>query len=231
MIKYHYDIIQDTDEWRALRCGLLTASEMKLIITPTLKVAANDKSRSHVWELLGQRIEKYVEPSYQSFDMMRGKEDELEAKILYNQHYAPVQDCGFVTNDEWGFTIGYSPDGLIGEDGLIEAKSRCQKYQVETIIDYLPINKIPEEYVLQVQTGLLVTRRKWCDFISYGNGQPMVTIRVEPDLEVQRAIIEAATAFEKQVAEKMARYEAIVSDTSMRLIKTVRKNRETEIQV
>ena len=228
MIKYHNDITQGSDEWYAARCGLLTASEMKLIITPTLKVAANDKSRTHVWEILAQRINRYVEPSYQSFDMLRGKEDELDAKILYNEKYAPIEDCGFVTNDEWGFTIGYSPDALVGDDGQIEVKSCCQKSQIEAIIDYLPIGKIPPEHVIQVQTGLLVTGRKWCDFISYGNGQPMVTIRVDPDLEVQRAIIEAATAFEKDIAAKVARYETVVQ-SGARLIKTVRKNRDTEI--
>lgn len=227
-INYHKKLVQRSEEWYAARCGLITASEMKLLVTEkTLKKAANDKSRGHVWELVGQRVTKYVEPSYESFDMARGKEDEFEAQILYNAHHAPVELCGFVTNDEWGFTIGYSPDGLVGEEGLIEAKSRCQKYQTETICDYLPIGKIPEEFVIQCQTGLLVTRRKWCDFISYGNGQPMAVIRVEPDLEVQRAIIEAAEAAEKDIAEKVARYHQNVE--FFKLIPTVRKDRSEDL--
>lgn len=227
-ITYHKELIQRSDEWYAARCGLITASEVKLLVTEkTLKKAANDKSRNHVWELVGQRVTKYVEPSYESFDMQRGKEDELEAQILYNTHYAPVETCGFVTNDEWGFTIGYSPDGLIGEDGLIEAKSRCQKYQTETICDYLPVGKIPEEFMLQVQTGLFATKRKWCDFISYGNGQPMAVIRVIPDLEVQRAIRDAAEATEKDIVEKVSRYNATVE--GFKLIKTVRKERTGDI--
>ena len=56
MITYHNDLIQGSDEWHAARCGLLTASEVKLILTPTLKIAANDKTRAHVWELLAQRL-------------------------------------------------------------------------------------------------------------------------------------------------------------------------------
>ena len=48
MIRYHYDIEQGTPEWLSLRCGILTASEIKLIITPTLKVASNDKERAPV---------------------------------------------------------------------------------------------------------------------------------------------------------------------------------------
>ena len=52
------------------RCGLLTASEMKLIITPTLKIASNDKERAHIYELAAQRITNYVEPSYVGDDKL-----------------------------------------------------------------------------------------------------------------------------------------------------------------
>ena len=229
-IKYYNDIVQGTDEWRALRCGLITASEMKLLVTSkTLKMAQNDTSRAHIWELVAQRLTKFVEPQYESFDMARGKEDELDAKILYNEHYAPVENCGFVTNDEWGFTIGYSPDGLIGSEGLIEVKSRCQKYQAETTVNFLPIQKIPEEFLVQCQTALMVTRRQWLDFISYSNGMPMIVIRVHPDLEVQRVIADTALAVEKDIAEKIAKYNIAVD--ANKLIKTVRKNRSEEIKV
>ena len=112
-ITYHPDLIQGSEEWHAARCGLLTASEMKLIITPPsatsgkgLKAAGNDKERAHLYELLAQRITKYVEPSYVSDDMLRGKEDEIYARALYAEHYAPVTDMGFITNDKWGFTLG-----------------------------------------------------------------------------------------------------------------------------
>jgi len=201
-ITYHKEVVQGGDEWLAMRCGLLTASEMKLILTPTLKKAANDKSRAHVYEILAQRISRYVEPKYVGDAMLRGLEDEVEASILYNEHIAPVQPIGFVTNDEWGFTIGYSPDGLVGDDGLIEVKSRIQKYQVETII----AGTVPDEFVLQVQTGLLVTRRKWLDFMSYSGGLPMPIMRVEPNPVIQDAIIEAGMSFEADIAAKLALY-------------------------
>jgi hypothetical protein len=221
-ITYHADLIQGSDEWLAARCGLLTASEMKLILTPTLKVSANEKTRSHLYELLAQRVTRYVEPHYISDDMLRGRCDEIEARILYNEKYAPVLECGFITNDKWGFTLGYSPDGLIGEDGLIEAKSRRQKYQVQTFLECADTQTIPEEYILQTQTGLLVSERKWCDLISYSGGLHMITIRVFPDAKIQSAILEAASLFEKQIAEKMANYERIIS-TYPRLIPTERK--------
>lgn len=218
MIKYHPDLIQGGDEWLAARCGLLTASEMHLILTPTLKIASNDKERAHLYELLAQRITGYVEPHYISDDMLRGQEDEITAKILYNDTYAPVEEVGFVTNDQWGFTIGYSPDGLVGDEGLLECKSRRQKFQVATIA----IGEVPDEYDLQIQTGLLVTGRQWLDFVSYSGGLPMVTIRVLPDLEIQDAIIAAAKSFEAKLAEKLDLYRGALVGPA-RLIPTKRK--------
>jgi predicted phage-related endonuclease len=206
MITYHTDLIQGSEEWLAARLGLMTASEMKLILTPTLKVANNDKTRAHVWELAAQRISQYVEPSYIGDDMLRGWEDEVRARDLYAATYAPVQEVGFVTNDQWGFKIGYSPDGLVGDDGLIECKSRRQKYQVQTIVE----GTVPEEYMLQLQTGLLVTGRKWIDFISYSGGLHMVTMRAYPDAAMQEAIINAATEFEAKVARAVASYHDLI---------------------
>lgn len=207
-IKYHRELVQGSEEWAAARCGLLTASEMKLILTPTLKVANNDKVRAHVWELLAQRITRYVEPTYDGWNILRGREDEIEARAVYAQNYAAVEEVGFITNDEWGFTIGYSPDGLIGDDGLIECKSRIQKYQIETITNGI----IPDEFVFQCQTGLLVTKRKWLDFNSFSGGLPMKTIRTEPDPVIQAAIVQAATEFEVRVAELMAKYKAVIAE-------------------
>lgn len=221
-IRYFTDLIQGSDEWLAARCGLLTASEMKLILTPKLKAAANDKSRAHTWELLAQRITGYVEPTYVSEDMLRGQEDEVEARILYAERYAPVETMGFITNDRWGFTIGYSPDGLVGTDGLIECKSRRQKYQVQTIVENVAAGTIPDDYVLQVQTGLLVSEREWCDLVSYSGGLPMAPIRAYADPEIQDAIVAAATAFEADLASKLATYRAVTASKA-RLIPTERR--------
>jgi hypothetical protein len=229
MIQYHDDLVQGSDEWLAARCGLLTASEMKLILTPTLKPADNDKSRAHLWELLAQRITGHVEPHFVGDDQMRGYEDEIQARFLYAEKYAPVEEMGFITNDRWGFTIGCSPDGLVGDDGMIECKSRRQKYQIQTLIENAATDTIPEEYRLQVQTALLVTERKWCDFVSYSGGLPMVTIRVLPDPAMQEAIIKAATAFEAKIAEKLATYDALQKSPA-RLIPTERRV-EMEITV
>ncbi len=222
MIIYYKEMIQGSEAWHSIRCGLPTASEMKLLVTPTLKVAANEKERAHMWELLAQRLTKHVEPRYISDDMLRGQEDEIEAVALYAKTYEPVERVGFVTNDRWGFTIGYSPDALVGADGLVECKSRGQKYQIQTIVDYVSADKIDPDFMIQVQTGLMVSERKWCDLISFCGGLPMATVRVYPDEKIQAAILEAVTAFEERLAIAMRKYGEVVS-SSKRLIPTIRR--------
>lgn len=221
-IKYHNDLIQGSEEWHAARCGLLTASEMHLIVTPTLKPASNDKERAHLYELLAQRITGYVEPSYISDAMLRGHQDELDAVALYQQNYAETQSVGFITNDKWGFTLGYSPDSLVGDDGLVECKSRAQKHQLRTLVDYVPENKIDPDYMIQVQTGLLVSEREWCDLISYCGGLYMATVRVFPDPKIQDAIVTAASAFETRLEAAHQKYRSVLSSDA-RLIETERR--------
>ena len=203
MITYYHSIIQGTQEWHDLRRGVLTSTAIKTLITPTGKLADNDKTRAHVYEIAAQRITGRTEESYQSYDMMRGHAEEILARGLYAKHYAPVTECGFVVNDSLGFTIGYSPDGLVSEDGLIEIKSAKAKIQVQRIADGV----MPPEHFAQVQTGLWVTGRKWCDFISYGNGMKMMVCRVFPDPAYHALIEQAARAFEQKVASIIESYE------------------------
>lgn len=223
MIVYHDDLIQGSTEWHAARCGLLTASEMHLIITPkTLKSASNTAERAHLYELLAQRTTKYVEPSYISDSMLRGMDDEIAAVALYGKTYAKTQTVGFVTNDKWGFTIGYSPDALVGGGGQVECKSRSQKYQIQTLVDYVAEDKIDPDFMIQVQTGLMVTERLWCDLISYCGGLPMATVRVFPNEKIQFAILEAADGFEARLNAAQLRLKTVMASEA-RLIPTERK--------
>lgn len=221
-IRYHTDLIQGSDEWHAARCGLLTASEFKLILTPTLKIAENDKSRKHMWELAAQRISQYVEPTYIGEDMLRGHEDEFYARQIYSEKVAPVEEVGFVTNDRWGFVLGCSPDGLVGTDGGIEAKSRRQKYQVQTIVENFRDGTIPEDFILQVQGEMLVCEREWWDFLSYSGGLHMAAIRVYADPKMQEAILNAAAIYETRIAAIIADYSAAL-ETEPRLFPTERR--------
>lgn len=227
-IKYHAEVVQGSDEWLELRRGILTASEMHLIITPTLKVADNDNVRAHVWEIAAQRITEHVEPQYVSDAMLRGNEDEIDARLQYIVNYAPVKEVGFITNESLGFSIGYSPDGLVGDDGAIECKSRCQKLQLQTIVEGIP-SKPVQGAMIQMQTGMWVANLKWCDYISYSGGMLMATFRVMADATIQAAIIAAATAFEDKVKAVIAEYYAIQA-SGARLIPTERRI-EQEISV
>ena len=222
MITYHKEMVQGSEEWLSARCGLLTASEMHLIVTPTLKAASNEKERAHLYELLAQRITSYVPPRYVGDDMLRGMEDEVLALDLYAKTYSKIDRVGFITNDKWGFTIGYSPDALIGDNGQVECKSRAPKYQAQTLTEFVPVKKIDPDFVIQVQTGLLVTERDWCDLVSYCGGMPMATVRVFPDTKVQEAIVAAAAAFESRRAHKLATYTAVMASKA-RLIPTERR--------
>lgn len=202
-VLYHPELIQGSEEWFEQRRGTLTASEMKLIITPAkLQYASNEKERTHLYELASQRITKFVEPHYIGDDMLRGMDDELDAKRYYEDNFSRVTDCGFIANDRWGFVLGYSPDGLVGEDGLIECKGRRAKFQLQTIIE----DKVPEEYMIQLQTGLLVSERKWIDFISFCGGMPMYVVRVFHDDVIQKAIVEAAKIFHEKLDKMIATY-------------------------
>ena len=218
-VTIHEDLIQGSDEWLAARCGLLTASEMHKIVTPTLKVADNDRTKAHLWELLFQRLTGFVEPQYVSDAMLRGQEDEIYARAAYAEHYAPVTETGFITNDKFGFTLGYSPDGLVGDDGLIECKSRAGRFQIQTITE----GEVPSEYMIQMQTGMLVSERPWCDFISYSGGLPVFVKRVEADPMIQGAIMAAAHNFETKLASKMIEYQIQLAAMGSKLIQTERR--------
>lgn len=199
------DLEQGTPEWLALRCGTVTASVIGKLITPkTVKVAYNETSRAAAEALATERIEGKPEEVWVSADMDRGTRDEPFARDLYSQHHAPVHEVGFMSRDDWGFQIGYSPDGLVGEDGLIEIKSRKPKIQLRTILR----DEVPLENMAQLQTGLLVSGRDWIDYVSYAGGWPLYVKRVYPDPRWQAAIVEAVREFEATAAAIEQQYRA-----------------------
>lgn len=199
------DVVQGSQEWLDQRRGLLTASVVGKLITPaTRKVANNATSRGLVLELAAERITGYSEPFFESHDMERGTLDEPYARDIYAEHHAPVVEVGFMTRTINDATLGYSPDGLVGDDGLIEIKSRKQKIQLDTFLT----DTVPSENMAQIQCGLLVSGRAWCDYVSYCGGMHLYVKRVLPDEGWFAAIKEALKAFEVNVAEAIKKYEA-----------------------
>ena len=222
-LKFYRELIQGTDEWFAVRRGILTASVVGKLLTPTLKVANNDTTRGVTLTLAGERITGNIDPSYLSVDMWRGVEDEPIARDLYAEHHAPVEELGFMVRDlDCGFKLGCSPDGLVGDVGLIECKSRLQKVQLQTIIE----DRVPAENMAQLQCGLLVSARDWCDYVSFCGGMPLYVKRVYPDPIWHAAILAAVETFEANVADILARYHEVVAG----LPATERVNRDAEIE-
>lgn len=215
-MKIYTEIEQGTHEWLELRKGIITSTVVKSLITPTFKLAENDKTRKAIWKLASERITNHLEDSFYSSDMERGHFEEPLARDLYGG----AVEVGFITNKIGGVTVGYSPDGLVGEKGLIEIKSAKQSIQVERIVSGI----VPVEHLPQIHYGMLVSEREWCDFISYSNGMPMQVIRVEKDLKIQDVLIEAvqiaetkiqnviAEFYEKSKGFKLAPRVAVVSD-------------------
>jgi hypothetical protein len=103
---YYFEIDQGTDEWFAVRRGKITASAISRLLTASGKPASNDTSRGMVFQLLAERLTGESEPSYCNDDMMRGTMLEPYARDLYAKHYAPVQECGFITATLSGVELG-----------------------------------------------------------------------------------------------------------------------------
>jgi hypothetical protein len=196
------DLIQGSEEWLEQRRGIVTASAVGRLLTSTGRVASNDYSRALTMQLVAERITGWVDPVYVSDAMLRGTEDEPRAVEVYSEHFAPVATTGFMVEDKWGFRIGYSPDGLVGDDGLIEVKSRASKKQVQTVLT----DEVPTENFAQLQCGLLVSGREWCDYVSFCGGLPLYVKRVVPDQRWFDAIVEAVSTFEDAAAEMVVAY-------------------------
>lgn len=210
-IEYYFDLIQHTDPWLKARAGVITASVMKNLISKktdkktgevTWSVPDTEKSKAYLYQLASERMYPDLIDNFQNYKMDRGVKDETEAFNIYSGKYDQLRTCGFITNDDHGVRLGYSPDGLTAhhEDGQIEAKSRDPKFQIETLFT----DEMPDDYTIQVQTGLIVSQRKWCDFISYCGGAVMYVTRIEPDLVIQEAIILAAKQAETQIQQIVA---------------------------
>ena len=201
------DLIQGSEEWLAARRGIVTASVVgQLITSKTVKPASNDYSRALTMTLVAERITGWTEEVFVNGDMFRGNMDEPLARDLYSRTYAPVVEVGFMVRDDWGWRLGYSPDGLVGDDGLIEVKSRKPKKQLATIL----ADEVPLENMAQIQCGLLVSGRTWCDYLSYCGGMPMWVKRVTADERWADAIVLAVNTFERTAEQMVATYQAAV---------------------
>jgi predicted phage-related endonuclease len=193
MIIYE-ELVQGTEEWLQARCGIVTASEMSSVLAK-----GQGKSRaSYMYKLIGERITGEPTPSYSNAHMERGHEHEPIARGLYEDatDYL-VREVGFITDHG----VGFSPDGLVDDDGLVEIKSKLAHIQAE-VLDH---GKVPTEHVKQIQTGLWVSGRKWLDFVSYCPGMPLFIKRMERDEKLIEEMKEAVTLFYAELEIKLSK--------------------------
>lgn len=171
-----------------------------------LDPADGDTARGLIRLLAAERITGHVEPTFQSDAMFRGRMDEPLARDLYSRLHAPAREFGFMVRDLGAARLGYSPDGLVGGDGLIEVKSAEPKIQLARILG-APID---HGHMAQMQAGMYVSGRAWCDYVSYCGGMPMWVQRVEADQRWFDAIVAAVTAADDAIAHMVATYEQAV---------------------
>lgn len=205
-LKIYNNVLQGTDQWLELRRGIVTASTVGKLLTETGRPASNDTSRRHTLTLVAERITGEIEPVWENADMERGHMVEPIARNLYAAKFAegePVSEVGFMTRDDWGWVLGYSPDGLVGDHGLIEVKAPRAKGHIATIL----ADQMPAHHMAQVQAGLLVSGREWCDFVSYHGGLPPFVKRIYADAKWAEAIVDAVSAFEQRADEMLHNFD------------------------
>lgn len=185
-------IVQGSEEWLQLRLGVATASNFDKIITSTGKESAT--LPKYALELATQCLISEPEPSYKNEAMQRGNDLEPIARQAYaEQTFSVVEEIAMFKSDCGNF--GYSPDGLLGDDGLLEIKCPLATTHTKYLLD----NKMPTDYWQQVQGGLWVSGRKYLDFCSFHPNfkeKQLFIVRVERD---EKFIAELAKLAQKTI--------------------------------
>lgn len=152
---------QGTEEWFAARLGRVTASRVNDIVART-KTGYSASRDNYLAQLVCERLTGKGAESFSNAAMAHGTETEPLARAAYEMaNSVLVDEVGFIQHPT--LMAGASPDGMVGQDGLIEIK--CP--QTNTHIDTLLSGKIPSKYKAQMTWQMLCTGRKWCDFISF----------------------------------------------------------------
>lgn len=174
MIKVNCE--QGSEEWFNLRHGRITGSKFSDLMAGKETAAY----RNLIAEIASSNFDiEDDSDKYVSEDMERGTLLEPEAREFYSKlRGVEVQQIGFILPDnDYKDWIGVSPDGLVGDNGLIEIK--CPK--ISTHLSYISKGVLPNTYKYQVYGLLWVTGLEWLDFISYYPGLKPFIIRVFPD--------------------------------------------------
>ncbi len=186
------DVMQGSEEWDRWRARP-TASEFGKFVTPA-KGDYSSQATAYAAKIVAKRRGVYTEPP-PTFWMDYGLEMEPNAKHAYTlQTGREIQGVGFVLPDNTD-AYGCSPDGLVGDDGLIEIKCPAP----ETLINYHAEGVFPQKYKPQVQGQLFITGRAWCDFYVWHPELEPFLIRVEPDVKYQAKMAECLLELLKEI--------------------------------
>ena len=202
------DIIQGSAEWFDARRGKITASRIA-DVTAKLKGGAEAASaKNYRAQLVVERLTGISEDTYTNAAMQRGIDMEPLARECYEFLLGTtVEQVGF-SDHPYILMSGASPDGLVGNDGLVEIK--CPN--TATHIEYLLAGKVPAQYIPQMLWQMACTGRKWCDFVSYDNRLPeemqLFIVRLERDekaiTEMELAVISFQESITKMIEELKA---------------------------
>lgn len=196
------DMEQGSPEWFAVRCGKVTASRVADIIAKT-KTGYSTSRANYAAQLVTERLTGRPSETYTNAAMQWGTDMEPEARAAYEFYQAvTVEQIGFVLHPNIG-ECGASPDGLVGDDGLVEIKCPITATHIETLLGRVA----PAKYMTQMQWQMACTGRKWCDFVSFDPRMPesmqFFVQRINRDEAVIADLEAEVIAFLKEVRAKV----------------------------
>jgi len=201
-------IEQRTTEWFAQRCGHLTASRIADMMARTQKGWGASRA-NYAAQLIAERLTGVAESGFTSAAMQHGIDTEAAARAAYGfMQDVEVIEAPFVLHPRLAWS-GASPDGFVGDTGLVEIK--CPN--TATHITTLRGGEIPDKYIKQMQWQMACTEKDWCDFVSFDPRMPVEMQlhiqRVDRDNDLIAEIESAAIGFLDEIAATVAELEAI----------------------
>jgi len=158
---------QGTEAWFNIRIGKVTASRVADVLAKT-KTGYSTTRDNYMAQLVCERLTGQKGESFTNAAMQHGTETEPLARAAYEARYdVLVDEVGFVSHPTIEMS-GASPDGLVGDEGLLEIKAPNTATHIETLLS----ESVPNKYYTQMQFQIACTGRKWCDFVSFDNRLP-----------------------------------------------------------
>lgn len=190
---------QRSEEWFRARLGHVTGSRMTDVLAKIKNGEASVRS-NYKLQLVTERLTDEPVKSFSNSIMQQGIDREPEARELYELEYGPVQEVGFEHHPTIAW-CGVSVDGLTEDNGIIEIKCPLETTHTSTLIN----KKVPSKYIPQIQWGLCVYKRDYCDFVSYNPSFPndlkLYVHRVERDDDYIKMLEEEVQLFNAEVEE------------------------------